>query len=422
MQGSNRRRGLVVRGAVGLAVASLLATACSSSKTSGSATTSTPAAAATSAAAAPPVAATSAVASSAAAPAASTAASSAAPAGPMTATEEIAAAGITSSTAFCGTKPITLGIQDGYGVNAWSQEGLAAVRSEAAKCPNVKTVVQIGEGDLQKSISQLSAMVSQGVNAITVIPDFGQAELPAIQAATAAGVKVVPWGADPGGTPGTDYVAYVDWSSPAAGTLWANWMVKTLGGKGNVIMLGGPAGNPVTTGQLKSIVAVFAANPGMHLLTGNTTWAVTNWDPATAQKISASLLAKFPQIDGIISDYGTDALASTRAFQAAGRALVPIATLDTNGLGCLYDKEKAANDAKFQLATISSRLWLGRVAARMAISAAEGIPDNEPSSFQLPISEDSTGSPAPVCQSAQPDDFYNSSQLDPAVLAKYGKP
>ena len=45
---------------------------------------------------------------------------------------------------------------------------------------------------------------------------------------------------------GKDYVAYVDWSSPVAGTMWANWMVKVLDGKGNIVFLGGPAGNPVT--------------------------------------------------------------------------------------------------------------------------------------------------------------------------------
>jgi ribose transport system substrate-binding protein len=340
----------------------------------------------------------------------------------MTVAQELASVGKTDSTAFCGTKQITLGIQDGYGVNAWSQASLAAVRSEAAKCPNVKTVVQIGEGDLQKSISQINSMVAQGANAITVIPDFGQAELPAIKAATAAGVKVVPWGADPSGVPGKDYVAYVDWSSPQAGTLWANWMVKVLNGKGNVVFMGGPAGNPVTTGQLKSVVAVFAKNPGMKLLTGDKDWPVTNWDPATAQKIATSLLAKYPTIDGIISDYGTDALAATRAFQTAGRPLVPIATLDANGLGCLYSKESAAGDKKFQLATISSRNWLGRVAARKAIAAAEGITDNEPSTFDLPIIEDSTGSLAPKCNSSAGDDFYTSNDLTTAELAKYGKP
>lgn len=340
----------------------------------------------------------------------------------MTASKEIHSVGITSSKAFCGTKPITLGIHDGYGINAWSQASYAAVRSEAAKCPNVKTIVELGGGDLQGSISQVNSMVSQGINALVIIPDFGKAQLPSLQAATAAGVSVVPWGADPSGVDGKDYVNYVDWSSPNAGTLWANWMVHALKGKGNVIMIGGPAGNPVTTGQLKSIVKVFAKHKGMKLLTGNTDWPVTNWDPATAQKIMGSLLAKFPKIDGIISDYGTDALAALRTMQAAGRALVPTATLDANGLGCLWKSQSSVAGNKFQLATISSRNWLGRIAARKAISAAEGIPNNEPSIISLPISENSLRANKPVCSSGQADDFYNSNKITPAALAKYGKP
>ena len=339
----------------------------------------------------------------------------------MSLDQELQNVGVTSSNAFCGTKQITLGIQDGFGINAWSQASMAAVRSEAAKCPNVKTIVQIGEGDLQKSISQLNSMVAQGANALVVIPDFGKSELPALRAATNAGVKVVPWAADPGGTDGQDYVSYVDWSSPSAGTLWANWMVKALNGKGNIAFIGGPAGNPVTSGQLKSVVQVVQANPGIKLLTGTSDWPVTNWDPATAQKVMSALLAKYPQIDGVISDYGTDALAALHAFDAASRKLVPVATLDANGLGCLYAKDKSSQPG-FQLATISSRNWLGRIAARKAIAAAEGVADNEPSTFDLPIIEDSLGSPAPVCQAGQPDDFYNSNNISPADLAKYGKP
>jgi ribose transport system substrate-binding protein len=335
--------------------------------------------------------------------------------------QEIATSGISPSTAFCGTKPITLGIEDGFGINAWSQESMAAVRSEAAKCPNVKTIVEIGGGALPTAISQINSMVAQGANAIVVIPDFGQAELPAIRAATNAGVKVVPWGADPGGTPGQDYVTYVDWNSGNAGTLWANWMVKALGGHGNVIMTGGPAGNPVTSAQLRSIVAVFAQHPGMHLLTGGTSWAVTNWDPSQAQQVAASLLAKYPTINGIISDYGTDALAETRAFAAAGRPLVPIASLEANGLGCLYQQKSTGSGSTVQLATISSRNWLGRIAARKAIAAAEGVPDNEPSTFDLPLIEDSLGGLKPVCASSQPADYYNSNKIPAAVLAQYGK-
>jgi ribose transport system substrate-binding protein len=338
-----------------------------------------------------------------------------------TATQEAQSAGIFNNISFCGSKPITLGVEDGFGINAWSQESMAAVRSEAAKCSNVKTIVLIGGGDLQKAISDVNSLVAQGANAITVIPDFGQAELPAIQAATHAGAKVVPWAADPGGQPGQDYVSYVDWSSPVAGTMWANWMVKVTHGHGNIVFIGGPAGNPVTTGQLHSVVQVFAAHPGMKLLTGDSSWPVTNWDPATAQKQMSALLAKYPKIDGLISDYGTDALAATRAFQAANRPLVPIATLDANGLSCLY-KQVHGSDPAFQLATISSRNWLGRVAARKAIAAAEGLPNNEPSTYSLPFFEDTAGGLPVHCTAGAAPDFYSSNDLAPSVITQYGKP
>ena len=45
---------------------------------------------------------------------------------------------------------------------------------------------------------------------------------------------------------------------------------------------------------------------------------------------------------------------SIRSFQAAGRPLVPMASLEANALGCDYKNLKADNP-KFELATISSR-------------------------------------------------------------------
>src|SRR5438309_3289848 len=57
---------------------------------------------------------------------------------PYTTLFRSAKSGISTDIAFCGTKPITLAVLDGFGINAWSQESFAAVRSEAAKCKNVK--------------------------------------------------------------------------------------------------------------------------------------------------------------------------------------------------------------------------------------------------------------------------------------------
>jgi ribose transport system substrate-binding protein len=332
-----------------------------------------------------------------------------------TSAQEIASSGIVN-VPFCGTKPITLAVLDGYGVNAWSQHSYAAVRSEAAKCKNVTVTVAAGGGDLQKSIADISGAVAQGANAIVVIPDFGQSELPAIQQATKAGVKVVPWAASAGGTNGTDYVSYVDWLPQYAGTIWAQWMAGVLHGKGNVAYLGGPAGNPVGMDALANMVKVFKKYPGIKLITGNTGFAVTNWDPATAQKVTAALLAKYPKIDGIITNYGTDALAAARAFQAAGRKLVPVAGADANGLSCLYKKSGTA------LATVSTRNWLGRIAARKAIAAAEGLPNTEPSLLKLGWWENTTAGKPAKCVAGAPSDYYPSDKITLAQLKQYGTP
>lgn len=339
----------------------------------------------------------------------------------QSAAQIIAHAGQSSSTAFCGKKQITLGINDGEGTNGWSKSSMAAVRSEAARCPNVKQVVHVGLGNLQTNISILNGMVAQGVNAIVTIPDFGKSELPAIQAATRAGVKVVAWGANPGGTPGKDYVAYTDYNEYAAGVTLANWMAKAIHDKGNLVFLGGPAGNPVSVATLQGIHAALQHHPQIKLLTGYSNWPVTNWDAALQQSVMASLLSKYPKIDGVLDDAdGYDASGVLRAYQSAGKPMVPFATFESNLLACTYYSMKPKNP-NFQLATISTRNWIGRIAARKAIAAAEGLSDNEPNIYTLPLYENTLGGTAPHCNKSLPMDAYLSSDLTAAQLNKYGK-
>ena len=317
---------------------------------------------------------------------------------------------------FCGTKPIKLAILDGIGANAWSQQSFTATRLEAAKCKNVTVTVSAAGGDLQKAISDVNSAVAQGAQAIVIVPDFGEAELAAMKQATKAGVAVVPWAADPKGVAGKDYVSYVDYNLKNGGATFGRWMAKALHGRGNVIFLGGPAGNPVGLDQLAGVVKVFKKYPNIRLLTGTNTFAITNWDPAVAQKAVAALLAKYPKIDGVIAGDGGDLMAAARAFKAAGRK--PAATVggEANGLSCTF---KAAG---VPLASLSTRNWMGRVAVRKAIAAAQGLPNKEVSLYNLSLSQDSLGGAGLKCNPKAPANYYPSSRLSLADIAKYGKP
>jgi ribose transport system substrate-binding protein len=349
----------------------------------------------------------------------STNASNAATVISATAAELQKTSGKLDSTAFCGTKQIKLGIHDGLGINAWSKASYAVVRSEAARCPNVTQIVGAGGGDVQKTISDINGMVAQGINALVAIPDFGAAQLPALRKATQAGVKVVAWAAAPGGTANADYMDYVDWNQKVAGQRWMEWMAKAIDDKGNIVFLGGPPGTSVSQDELSGIKEELANHPNIRLLTGTKNYAITNWDPAQAQKTMAALLAKYPKIDGAIIDYGASAEGAIRAFQQANRPLIPIGTTEGNSLGCTFKKLKPANP-KFELATFSSRNWLGRVAARKAIAAAAGVSDKEPSIFELSLIEDSLAGTAPKCDPSQGPDTAFSSAITPAELSKYG--
>ena len=109
-----------------------------------------------------------------------------------------------------------------------------------------------------------------------------------------------------------------------------------------------------------------------------------------------------------------------KAFQTVNRPLVPMASLEANDLACGFAANKAANP-KYELATISSRNWLGRIAVRKALAAVNGTPETEPSTYSLPFFEDTLGGLAVQCDSKLAPDQYLSNKLTADDLAKYGK-
>ncbi|MGH7293226.1 MAG: substrate-binding domain-containing protein, partial [Myxococcota bacterium] len=168
---------------------------------------------------------------------------------------ETAASG---ENAYCGPEGITLGIQDGGGLNSWSKESLEQVQIASKACPSVeKEIIVDADFEPQKAVSGIQSMISQGANAIVLIPDSGNcAEVPAMRQAMQHDIVVVPWAANPCGTEGTDWTKYVDWDTKGAGREWAEWVIEQMGGKGKLLYEGGPAGNTVSSNAAEAIAEV----------------------------------------------------------------------------------------------------------------------------------------------------------------------
>lgn len=309
----------------------------------------------------------------------------------------------------CGTKPMVVGLSDGNGGNTWRKTALAEFRDELSRCSNVRRVIYSNaNGDQQKANSDINSMVAQGVNALVLLPDFGAAQVPAMRAATKAGVAVVPYSGVVQGSAGRDFVVNVIQDSQRIGELWADWLNANIK-KGNVVFMGGTAGSAVSQSFMEGFQHGLRRYPDLKLL--NDTFIATNWNPADAQKAAVGLIAKYPQIDAIVADYGIIAVATLKAYEQARRQPPAIATMASNNeLSCRYLASKQSG-SPLRYFSLDGTTSFVRYATRRAVASYQGTPNAEPPLIVPIVYADSAKGIDPKCDTGAPPDADLSSTL-----------
>ena len=313
-------------------------------------------------------------------------------------------------TPICGTKPTKIALIDGYGSDTWRKITQAELRDEASKCANI-TDIQYTDagGDPQAYNAAINGYAAQGFNIILAFTDFGDAAIPAYKSAFEAGVTMVPYFNNLSGKVGKDYAVNPYQDSFSTGQRFAAWTGKAIGGKGNVAMLGGPPSASSSTVFMNGFKDGLKAFPDVKLLDDN--YIVTNWSPADAQKAVAGLIAKFPKIDAIASDYGVTSLAAVKAFQEAGIAIPAMSSIATsNEYNCLYLKTKGT-DKGFKYLALDGATGDIRFALRHAMASFQGTTNAEPLGVTPYVFGDSVAGIDPKCSDTAPPDADMSSLL-----------
>lgn len=315
-------------------------------------------------------------------------------------------------TKLCGTKPIKVGIADGL-QDTWRKIALAEVKAQAAKCPNITQVLYTtANGNPQQALTDINSLVAQGVNVLIVLPDFGDAELPALRAATKAGVTVIPYYGPLDGTAGVDYATNVILNNYQVGVQMADWFganVKT----GNVAVVGGVATSPSDKQLFSGVQAGLKKYPALHLI--GDSYLVGNYDPQTAEKVVSGALSRY----GSISSMATDGCWSAylKAFDDAGTKAPALACVSGgNQFYCDYAKLRSAGTA-FPLATWEKTTQVIHAALRRGLADYNGIQWAEPTAVAVPKVVDTfAGTSPPGCSSSLPADADVFSGLSPAQL------
>jgi ribose transport system substrate-binding protein len=163
------------------------------------------------------------------------------------------------------------------------------------------------------------------------------------------------------------------------------------------------------------------AEGGKYTFIGEDPFEVTNWDPALSQQVLTAAIAKYPQIDGIASDFGPSLVGALPEFTKAGKDIPVLATSDGNVLGCFWQDQKDAG-REFAMMTVQTGNDHARTAIDYAVAVATDGEVPDATAHQHQIFEDSTDPSKPVqCERDLPGDVYLSAELsgeDQAALMK----
>lgn len=204
------------------------------------------------------------------------------------------------------------------------------------------------QGNADKQVTQFENALSQRPDGIVLVP-MGKAALAGpVERAEAAGIPVTLCAS---GVDTEKYHTLVTRDIAEAGGENARWLAEQMGGKGNIVIVDGIAGNDTSESLGKAIRDVLKENPGIKVVgEGPADFSVSK-----AKSLTETFIASGKQIDGAWGSGGESVTGIMQAYADAGKPFPPIAGAAATNGALRLAKENDAKVAMFQFpATMSA--------------------------------------------------------------------
>lgn len=186
----------------------------------------------------------------------------------------------------------------------------------------------------EKQIAQVEDAIQRKVNAIVITATNREALKPVIDKAMAAGIVVV----NDDVLVKTDTTVEISENSYHVGQAVADFIARRLNGKGNVVMLKGPAGADLFMERARGAHDEFARYPDIKVI-------AEQWHPSNiveARRVMEDFIqAHGKKINGVYACGTVSAMGASEALKAAGfkPGEVIVASVDIHDEGIKYMKE-----------------------------------------------------------------------------------
>lgn len=190
-----------------------------------------------------------------------------------------------------------------------------------AKAAGINLITVDAQNDPAKQIAGVEDLIQKKVPVILLNPTDSDAVANVVKEATAAAIKVISLDRAVNGAEVTSHIAS---DNVAGGKMAGEFLLKKLGGKGNLVELEGIPGSSAARERGEGFDSVIAGRPGVKLVAKQP----ANFDRAQGLSVMENILQGNKDIQGVFAQNDEMALGAQRAIEEAGLKNVVIVGFD----------------------------------------------------------------------------------------------
>jgi ribose transport system substrate-binding protein len=272
----------------------------------------------------------------------------------------------TSTAALPGA--VTIGLS----ISTMDNPFFVALRDGAqaeAKGVGINLITVDAQNDAAKQIAGVEDLIQKKVPVILLNPTDSDAVANVVKEATGAGIKVISLDRAVNGAEVSSHIAS---DNVAGGKMAGEFLLKKLGGKGDLVELEGIPGSSAARERGEGFESVIAGKPAVKLVAKQP----ANFDRAQGLTVMENILQGNKDIQGVFAQNDEMALGAQRAIEEAGLKNVDIVGFDATPDGV------AAVKAGKLVATVQQKPEL---IGKMGVDTAKLLIDGKPVERNIPV-------------------------------------
>lgn len=231
---------------------------------------------------------------------------------------------------------------------------------KAAKEAGVTLNVVDAQDKTSKQISDIEDLIQKKVSVILINPTDSAAVVSAVESANKANIPVITVDR---ASNGGKVVAHIASDNVKGGSMAADYIMKSLNNKGNIVELQGIAGTSAARDRGKGFHNVVDGKADVKVVATQP----ADFDRAKGLTVMENILQGNKDIQAVFAHNDEMALGAVSALQAAGKSNILVVGFDATD-----DAVKAVKDGKMAATVAQKPDLIGKTALETAIKVAKG--------------------------------------------------